>query len=646
MPSDFTNLNFMSHSQRASKNLRLWALGTALCALVGCATTNDNRSPAPLSNVKLMQQADEAEAAGNYVIAAQSYLQLSEQSQEKQRSQHRLSAARLLQRGHLSSQAEGIIKQVNPVQLSLFDHIQLKLLLARIALSRQQADRALQVLRISNQRVPSKLQADWHKLRAEAYLQAGNYLEAAREYVLLEPQLFDPEAIKKNHEQIWAALQPINASALMTLRTDPAPDILSGWLELAYLYKNSIEQSERLRGDLIQWLGPYANHPASGEFLDSLLLRQYKELDLPDNIALLLPLTGKFAAPAKAVRDGFLAAYFNRKDSRYNPEIRIYDTEGDLIAGLNIYHRAIAEGAEFIVGPLHKPLLEHLSEVTEFSVTTLALNYLNHQTLNSENLYQYGLLPEDEARQVAERAWLEGFNKALILTPEGEWGDRMLNTFSQHWQQLDGRVLESQRYDASRHDFAQPVVKLLNIDESRQRYQALKNLLDLPIKSEPRRREDVDFIYIAAFPGQARQIRPQLKFYYASDIPVFSTSHLYSGEPNPTLDRDMDGIQFCDMPWVFNEQTEQSLNWQTLSNIWGNSAKSYKRLYAMGIDAFNLIGRLDGLANNPQRQFSAQSGRLYLDENQRIHRQLQWAKFVAGEPHPIDTPEFSPANIP
>lgn len=621
------------------KQLRLWALGAAGSVLLGCAATPTPTSIPDLPSSELLQQAINAEALGNYVLAAQSYLQLTEQSEGVERGRHQIQAARLLQKGQLSGQADAVIGQINTRQFNLADQVKLRLLKARIALSRQQPEEALQSLRLSAAMVPAELKSDWHGLRAEAYSQVGNHLEATREYVLLEPHLQNPEAIAENHEQIWSTLSPINAGALLNLRMDPPPDIMSGWLELNYLYKSSVDAPEQLRDELVAWQARYPIHPADSAFLESLLLRQYAELELPEHIALLLPLSGQFAKPAKAVRDGFMAAYYDRSDARFNPEIRIYDTGGDLITGLNAYHQAISEGAELVVGPLHKPLLEHLVEVTEFPVPTLALNYLGDASTSMDNLYQYGLSPEDEARQVAERAWLEGYNNALVLTPSGDWGERMVSTFSQHWQQMDGKLLEVQHYDASKHDFARPVVDLLNIDESRQRQRELKQLIDLPIQFEPRRRQDIDFIYIAAFPGQARQIRPQLKFYYAGDIPVFSTSHLYTGEPDATLDRDMDGIQFCDMPWVFNAQQDQALNWQNFAAIWGSNAKPFKRLYAMGIDAFQLIGKLERLAKNPQQQLAAQSGRLYLDSNRRVHRQLQWAQFVSGTPRPIDSPD-------
>ncbi|ALP52320.1 hypothetical protein Tel_03705 [Candidatus Tenderia electrophaga] len=616
-----------------------------------------------LSSQPFVTQAEDSSAKGNYVIAAQSYLRLAQQSSGVERQQYLLAAAAILTRGQHTQRAGAILDRIEPAQLPTTDRIRYQFARARLALLELQPELALNHLRLPEAIVPADLMGEWRSLRAEAYSMSGNHLEAVRERILLEDTLSAAEEIRRNHRQIWETLNRLNSAVLDTLRSAPAPDTLSGWLELARIYQTALGDPEQLERRLQAWLDAYPAHPAAEQFIAELLIYEDIQLDRPEHIALLLPLSGNFATPAKAVRDGFLAAYYARNSERYTPEIRIYDTTDDVESGLAVYQRAVDEGADFIVGPLHKPLVEalaqHANPVPEediappgllsaviepaqpaaaepMAVPTLALNYWSDENRVAENFYQFGLLPEDEARQVAERAWLEGYDQALILAPEGEWGERMYATFARHWQQLDGRVLEAQRYDPSRHDFSAPVIELLNIDASRARKRALERVTGLDIKFEPRRRQDVDFIYLAAFPNQARQIRPQLKFYYAAGIPVYSSSHVYSGEPNPTQDRDMDGIVFCDMPWVLSHVPGDGLAWDTFTDIWHSNAIPFKRLYALGIDAYRLIGQLQQLRDSPQAHFDAATGTLYMDQSNRIHRQLLWARFRGGKPELIE----------
>lgn len=651
---------------------KLLSISAALAVLLGACAVPPQRpvtGDRAVSGQLFVEQAEDSSAKGNYVIAAQSYLTLAQQSSGVEQQRYLLAAAAILTRGQHIQRAGAIIERIDPALLPATDQIRYRFTRARLALFELQPEQALNQLRLAETAIPATMAGEWHSLRAEAYAMTGNYLEAVRERVMLERKLSDPEEIRRNHQQIWETLNRLSSDVLATLRSAPPPDILSGWLALARIHQTALGDPEQLERRLQAWLDDYPGHPAAEQFIAELLIYQDIQLDRPDRIALLLPLSGNFAAPAKAVRDGFLAAYYSRGGSRYAPEIRVYDTTDEVATGLEVYQRAVEEGADFIVGPLHKPLVEALARLSHpvpdetadppalipppstlqahpepepMAVPTLALNYRSDESLVAENFYQFGLLPEDEARQVAERAWLDGYNKALILAPEGEWGERMYTSFIRHWQQLNGKVIEAQRYDPSRHDFSRPVIELLNIDASRERKRALERLTGLDLKFEPRRRQDVDFIYLAAFPTQARQIRPQLKFYYAAEIPVYSSSHVYSGEENPTQDRDMDGIIFCDMPWVLSDGEGREPNWKMFTDIWHSDAIPFKRLYAMGIDAYRLIGQLKQMRNIPQAHLSAATGNLYLDGSNRIHRQLLWARFRGGKPELIESTPLMP----
>ncbi len=97
----------------------------------------------------------------------------------------------------------------------------------------------------------------------------------------------------------------------------------------------------------------------------------------------------------------------------------------------------------------------------------------------------------------------------------------------------------------------------------------------------------------------------------------------------------MDGILFCDMPWMLRQPESRNTqpSWQSIEQEWPDSAPPYKRLYALGIDAYNLLPWLNYLQIYRHEQLSGETGNLYLDDNNRIHRQLIWARFRRGVPH-------------
>ena len=507
---------------------------------------------------------------------------------------------------------------------------------AHIALAERNAEEVLNQLKkplASNS--PAIFLAEYHELRATAFSMQGDRLTTAEEYILQGNYLTDDESKLKSQELIWESLALLSERSLQQLQPARAPDVLSGWMELVRISKKYQLNPTLLRASINNWQRRYTNHPVKLSLLEGLRNRKQEDVTLPKNIALLLPLTGRFANPAKAIRDGLLASYYAKKDKE-NITIRIYDTKADPKSISDIYEKAVSDGAKFVIGPLNKASIKELAEQDDLSVPTLALNYINSESSIPQELYQFGLSPEEEAIQVAERTWLDGHVNAAVLTPTGPWGDRVYKAFRERWEQIGGRVVEQQSYNSSKNDFSLPIRKLLNIDESKSRYRKMSRLLRTKLKYTTYRRQDIDFIFIAGFPRQARQIRPQLKFFHASKVPVYATSHIYTGNLNPARDRLMNDIRFGDMPWVLTESTSHRGLRNEIEKSISKEGNKHQRLYAMGVDAFNIIAALNTLKAYPYERYQGETGSLSMDEKQRIKRQLSWVYFRSGRPRLLE----------
>jgi outer membrane PBP1 activator LpoA protein len=458
----------------------------------------------------------------------------------------------------------------------------------------------------------------------------------------MEPLLSDPANIHQAHTLIWDHLLELTPIALTQLATEPPPDIMSGWLELARIAKTLLGNAAEFDAALSDWRQRYPQHPATQFILDQ-VLKQHQELKRPEKLALLLPLSGKLAQPAAAIRDGFLAAYYARPEYHARTVIRFYDTEQPNQTIEAIYRQAVDDGAEFIVGPLDKQKVSRLALSQELSVPVLSLNQSDGLHAAQENLYQFGLIPEDEARQVAERTSLAGLTRAVVIAPKGEWGDRVAKAFSQRFEEIGGTVLEEARYQFGSSDFSSPITRLLNLDESEQRYQRLRNALPSVIRFEPRRRQDIDFIFMAAFPRQARQIAPQLRFHHAADVPVYSTSHAYNGTERVQENQDMNGVIVCDSAWILNPDPQQHPLQKTIEQTWPDRTQGYARLFALGIDAYRLLPRMRWLQNNPGERYQGATGNLTLDADRIIHRTLKWGQFEGGKIKLLNDIQAEPA---
>jgi outer membrane PBP1 activator LpoA protein len=613
---------------------RSFRLLLLVVALTGCATAPPSPKQAEMAPAAaaMLGRAQSAAANGNYAIAAREYLELSANTSDAAHYDYLLSAVEAFLHGNFIEQAKQTLHSVPQDALNEQQVSRRQAIEAAIAMTEHNPRAALDTLKNAVQAdTPSALRITVHELRATAYNQLGNYLEAARERVALAPLLTDPEAKRRNEQALWQALMSLSSTALESFKMAPPPDVLSGWLELADIAKTSPAPGVDIDQRIAAWRGRYPNHPASAQLMASLLAQQPERLiSRPSHIGLLLPMSGPFAKSAAAIRDGFLTAYYQRQKQDYQPVIQTYDTSNvpDIA---QVYAQAVKDGAQLIVGPLEKDSIAALLQQRDtITVPTLVLNYTDHNDPAPAEFFQFGLAPEDEARMVAERAWLEDHQQALAVFPDSDWGKRIFNAFAEHWQQLGGKVAASQTYPPNTEDFSATLRRLLNINASIERAKALRATLHTAIKYEPSRRHDADFIFMAAFPNQARQIPPQLKFLYAGDLPVYATSHIFSGRPDAARDRDLDGVMFTDIPWLL---TPQQFPLRTkIEQLWPETADQYARLYALGVDAYRLIPQLDSLRASPYQEFPGATGRLVIDNNNRIRRTLLWAQFVGGLP--------------
>jgi hypothetical protein len=545
------------------------------------------------------------------------YQQPSSPSFSEQNQQRLQSIESLIQAGD-GNTAKQAADAINPNDLSSEQRAQLHLLYAQILLSFGEAEQAIESLaQIQPQQLNLDNQIKYFQSQAFAFSLTGNLLEGAKSRIELHPLISSHAELEKNQAAILEALRLLPDAALQSSQTD----VLSGWLSLAKILKY-LNQPD-FNAQISQWRATYPAHPADLSFLNSPQDAQVNTLSQAKAIALLLPGSGTFAQAGKAIRAGFMAAY-DHADKASKPTIRLYDSEQSTPQAL--YNQAVAEGAQLIIGPLAKEQIQSLADTANFNTPVLALNHI--PGLQKNRLYQFSLSPLDDAEQITHKARANGHQKALLLIPDNAPGKRIANYLTEDWQNQGGTILETQTYNPKETDFSAPIQKLLNLDESEQRYNKILALIP-GIKYTPRKRQDADAILLSAYSPEARSINPQLQFYQAGDLPVYAMPTVYTGQVNASLDADLNKIIFCDTPWLFNKAYQGGLSMDALKETWKQFPSAYLRLIAMGIDAYNLATRLDSLEINT---YPGATGNLSLTSDQRIRRELICAKFTGGQP--------------
>lgn len=584
----------------------------------GCVGQPRTSKPSIAPTQTLTKQADNALSEAASSIAPQQQL-------------YQLTAAELFVKAGNMGKALTVLESISPDPLSPEQFAKYTLMYAELALANDHFFVARQLL--SDQRIEQHWQQlslpqqqQWYQLRGELFSLLGENKYSIDAYVALSDLSSSSQVRQETHDKLWFALNHITHEELEELATTEQDQTILGWFTLANITRQNQGDVRQQLSLINEWRRTQPDHPASLTPPTSLLSAQQAFSDLPQQVALLLPLQGTLAQAGEAIRNGFLAASYDvRAHHGETPLIRFYDTTtGDNISSL--YQQAVTDGAQLVIGPLQKEKVRQLLHLPKLPVPTIALNYAESPISSApKNFFQFGLSATDEAKQIADRAWIEGQRTALSITPNSGWGDRTLSAFRDRWHEKGGTLIESPPYGTSQSDFAPLLKPVLHFDHSNARKKRLQQLLGKPLTHTPRRRQDIDMVFMTAYPDHARQIKPTLDFLFASDLKIYGTSHLYTGVQDTGRNRDLEGIRFSAMPWTLPGATNEKLQPAT------ELPALYRHIFALGIDAYHLHQWLALMVQQPDTRLFGSTGTLQLNPQGAIEREQPWAVFRGGK---------------
>jgi hypothetical protein len=464
-------------------------------------------------------------------------------------------------------------------------------------------------------------------LRAQAFLMLGQYIAAVRE-LTRKAELLLPDQQADNVDRIWQILASAPAGSLQAQSALVDSYELRGWLELINVVINSQNIIEQQVRAVSAWQTRWNLHSASARLPQALSFAADLLNTRPQRVALLIPLS---EAAGKAVSEGFMAAYYDaRAQNQQVPEIQVYDTSG-IFDIMPLYNQVTETGFDLIIGPLRKESVRQLQALPSLPVPTLALNYADEGQINPANLYQFGLAPEDEIRQAVHLAWLAGHRVATVMTPAGEDYRRVRDTFEDEWRVLGGDVVANASF--ANTSYSEVIRQMMDIDDSEARAARLRSVVPRSnLVFTPRRRQDVDVIFLLANPSEGRQIKPAMAFHFAGDVAVYALPAIYDGASyeggtSTNINRDLNGIIFIDAPWLLAGDDPLRAKVTSAFEI---GAGPVERLRAMGVDSYRLHTRLAQLANFPGVSIRGATGTLTMRPNGSIKREMMPAQFIEG----------------
>lgn len=607
------------------KRLSLTVVVSSLFA--GCA--------APPTTSPTVSQSSAIEIA-NYDSEVQALLRRADIEQPIAAAELKLRAAERLVTQGKPEQAAKVLADVDTSNLPpklRFDIIRIQ---TEQALNNQQGKQALSYLAYmpSLSTLPPEDLAISEQLYIDAYQLSGQALEQAHILIDSTQYIQDEAQLRDLHEKIWIALQQVDDAALFAAIQQPNNDyVFQGWLELAAATRANSGS------DMDNWLVIWEAHPAAlflpSSLLESSTPRAGGDAIAANRIGVLLPQSGRLAQAANAIKQGIITAHQAAQQNGFAPELTFIDSS--VLATPQAIFDAVAQyNVDMLIGPLDKSKVTQLSKMDQLPLPVLALNYADN---SAYNLYQYGLSAEDEAKQAAIKAINDGKRIALVLTPDTDWGQRSQQAFIEQFTELGGQIAYAASFTAA--NLNQTITTLLQADKSQARAKQLRKITGLKFEFEERSRQDADVLLLAARAQDARLIKPIMAYYFAGKLPVYATSQIYGGTPNSQRDADLNGITFGEMPWVM---LPPSAIHQQIAAQHNNANSRFGRLYAMGIDAFNLHPYLQQLSNEPNSELPGETGSLSVNPQNQVSRKLVWATFNQGVPQ-LPSSSDAPTNL-
>ncbi len=518
--------------------------------------------------------------------------------------------------------AEQLLEQINFSLLSDDDRLSSQLSEAQFLINKGHTGEAIAILG-SGASLPS-LVSEWNYRMSEAQIALGNYPVAQGLYYDCSTGGFSTHNYPSLcTEKFWQSLLAYGAvdSTLGSIDED-----YRDWIELANIVQNNRGLIEHQSIALQSWFFENTEHSARinppAEVID--LLRS--EIEAPLSVALLLPLSGRLQSAGEAVLDGYLSALYRTGIENYStPQIEVFDSNQlpiELIAEL------VADGEfDVAIGPLDANNVHLFTNSISNDQAVLSLNRLNDAENRSSMHLGYSLAVESEAAQAARSASDREYKSAMLLIEDSGIGERAAGAFAEQWISEDRQIQDLVRLtDAT--TLTERLEQSFHIDQSETRKSQLQGLLGKRLEFTPRRRQDIDTIFLASNPLLARQVAPTLAFLFAHDVPVLAISRIYEDSSDTEDNRDLEPVEFLSPPWLIE-------NRQSLEQAESSRPLELQKLEAMGVDAFYLSRRFQQL-RDPSFVYQGKTGNIYLGSTGNLERTMEWVKLNGNRLAPTE----------
>jgi uncharacterized protein len=474
-------------------------------------------------------------------------------------------------------------------------------------------------------------------LHAELLTSGGFRMDALLARVELDRYLFDqPRMQEANQLAIWQLLAALDSEQVRQIE-EADDESVRGWTALFRALREAGTDPDAFTRAVIDWDQTHPRHAAQA-LLPQLRNVSLRSTEPPRRIAVLLPLTGPLADLGNALLEGIAAQFY--RDHGMSSSLLIFDTAGQADVADAEYRNALQQGADRVIGPLVREAAEQVATI-DSSVPTLLLNRPSGPL--RAPFWVLSLSPEDDARAAAYNALAMGRERALVLVPDGSFGDRVAGAFRESFEHQNRHVSAEYRFDARSPEINSRIGAALGVDASEQRIDRVRRQLGLELEADAQIRSDIDVIFVAGPARDLRLVVPHLHYHRADRLPMLATSHVYEGRPQPGLDFDLSGVRFPDAPWLhpgLNPEPElftalAATDAYPEAGATETAASRLPRFAALGIDAMRVAVDLPLYQRAQHLLVPGTAGTWQqLPDERTWVRQPVWLEFHEGLPRP------------
>lgn len=523
------------------------------------------------------------------------YINKADQSgKEEEQQSYRLLAVRKLIDENKVVEAQNTMSDIIVEKLNELQKPEYQLLSAQLAALQGKNAEAQSILRGLPQAQLSQSQLlRVYQTQARIAENQNDVVEVVRARSFMDSYMTDTQSRQANNDKIWETLRNANRGMLEKAVAGPGEMGLAGWLALVVTYNQHMSAPEQLPQAIQNWKQQYPNHSAAilmPTELQNVVSFQQTQLN---GVALLLPLSGEGKILGDIIKRGF-------DDAKGQDSIAVQVFDTDTAPVNDLLTQAKQQGAQTVIGPLLKNRVDEMLVSPEINnLNVLALNSTPNVKAVAKVCY-YGLSPESEAKSAAERFQKDGLNNAVVLAPNGDFGQRSADAFAQRWRQLTNKDADIRYYNEA--------------------FEGVSLLQSAGLAQG-------SGIYVLGTAEQLVDVKQGIdNSPLANQYPIYTSSRSNSPNNGPDFRLTMEGVKFSEIPLLSDPESDEYKKAEQIAE----SDFSMMRLYAMGSDTWSIANKFNEFRQIPGYKVHGLTGILSAGTNCNIEREMNWLQYRSG----------------